>query len=181
MGDARTVFPRYRLSRRRVWLAVVVAATGAAIALALGRDNPERGIGLAAGVEFVDSVASRAAAARRPQDVAFGDAVVLGYLERLRLGLGSPFRLAEYALRDPRLDSTARRRVAAALIARTLRGAAYSIEPASLVGLGAAAPGESPDPAHLLAARHLALIESVVSRSRDPRVGEIAVRLAYEL
>src|ERR671915_2201837 len=159
MGDARTVFPRYRLSRRRVWLAVVVAATGAAIALALGRDNPERGIGLAAGVEFVDSVASRAAAARRPQDVAFGDAVVLGYLERLRLGLGSPFRLAEYALRDPRLDSTARRRVAAALIDRTLAGRGYRIDPVVLASVTTRVTGDSSAARARMAARHLDMIE----------------------
>src|SRR5690242_8406552 len=38
--------------------------------------------------------------------------VALGYLERLRLGLGSPFRLVDFALDDPRLDDSTRTRLA---------------------------------------------------------------------
>src|SRR5688572_22080352 len=51
-------------------------------------------------------------------------AIAIGYLERLRLGLGSPFRLIDYALTDPRLDQPTRDRLAYALIARILDGRA---------------------------------------------------------
>jgi hypothetical protein len=111
----------------------------------------------------------------------FGDAVALGYLERLRLGLGSPFRLAEYALRDPRLDSTTRRRVAAAVVGFTLGGRAYAIEPAALAGVGPAVANDPPEMPEQRGGRHLALIEAAITGSRDPRAGELAIRLAYEL
>lgn len=101
----------------------------------------------------------------------------LGYAERLRLGLGSPFRLVELALRDPRLSESARREVAWTLLARTLEGAAYQIDPVALdrAGLGTVAnwPG--------LGRHHLNIIENAIVESRDPRGGELAVRLAYRL
>ncbi|MGH7339456.1 MAG: hypothetical protein ACREKH_03120, partial [Candidatus Rokuibacteriota bacterium] len=59
-------------------------------------------------------------------------AVALGYLERLRLGFGSPFRLIDYALADPRLDLETRRLVAWSLLARTVDGASYQIDEAAL-------------------------------------------------
>src|SRR5690348_9107204 len=58
------------------------------------------------------------AATARPDSVT---TIALGYLERLRLGLGSPFRLVDYALIDPRLDDSTRVRVAWALLARLRR------------------------------------------------------------
>src|SRR5687768_373250 len=96
--------------------AAALVALGLAAAVGVsGRESAGKGASLSPGAAFVDSLVQRTAPAEHPRDVAFGDAVALGYLERLRLGLGSPFRLAEYALRDPRLDSIARRRVAAAV------------------------------------------------------------------
>jgi hypothetical protein len=160
--------------------AFAIGAAAAAIGVAR-RGKIEQGGGLAAGVAFVDSLVARTDTARLPRDVSFGDAVALGYLERLRLGFGSPFRLAEYALRDPRLDSTARRRVAAAIVSLTVRGRAYSIQPAALAGVGARDAGEPPELVLEREARHLALIEQAVAGSHDPRAGELAVRLAYEL
>jgi hypothetical protein len=159
---------------------VAVATAGLAVGLARG-GGAERLPALAAGAAFVDSVIARTSTAEVPRDVSFGDAVALGYLERLRLGLGSPFRLAEYALRDRRLDSTARRRVAAALVGLTVRGRAYTIEPGALAGAGPTVPTQPPEVAAARGGRHLALIEAAVTSSRDPRVGELAIRLAYEL
>ena len=97
--------------------------------------------------------------------------VALGYLERLRLGLGSPFRLVDFALDDPRLDDSTRTRVAWALLARLRRGDAYVIDTATASAFGATGNG----------AGQLALIQRTVESARDPRVGELTVRLAYAL
>ncbi|MDQ3951235.1 MAG: hypothetical protein M3282_12955, partial [Gemmatimonadota bacterium] len=181
MARLRTSFRRSRFAPLALWvLATVVVA--AALAVGLGRrGGAYKGPILAAGAAFVDSLIARTATAEAPRDVSFGDAVALGYLERLRLGLGSPFRLAEYALRDPRLDSTARRRVAAAIVGFTLGGRAYVIEPAALAGVGPAIANEPPEAQEQRGGRHLAVIEAAVTSSRDPRAGELAIRLAYEL
>lgn len=104
-------------------------------------------------------------------------AVRAGYRERLRLGLGSPFRLAEQALLDPRLDGRARGETAAELVERTLRGDAYQLDAGALLPAGAGAL-----PVRMrVAAEHLELIESTVGGASDPRAGELAVRLAYRL
>jgi hypothetical protein len=103
--------------------------------------------------------------------------IALGYAERLRLGMGSPFRLVETVLRDPRLSEQTRHQVAWALLSRTLSGDAYEVDAVALdrAGLGhiTSWPG--------LGAHHLRLIESAISESRDPRGGELAIRLAYKL
>jgi hypothetical protein len=101
----------------------------------------------------------------------------LGYAERLRLGMGSPFRLAESALRDPRLGEAAQRQVAWALLARTVAGDAYEIDAVALdrIGLGHTThwPG--------IGRHHLRFIESAVTEATNPQAGELAVRLAYKL
>lgn len=97
-------------------------------------------------------------------------AIEAGYLERLRLGLGSPFRLIEYALQDPRLPRDERERLAWSLLAATLDGASYRIDPRALsVGDETAA------------ARHLELVEGVITEAADPVGGLLAVRLAYSM
>jgi hypothetical protein len=101
--------------------------------------------------------------------------IALGYLERLRLGLGSPFRLVDEALIDRRLASTTGSRVAWALLERLRRGDAYVIDPRVLDGSG---PWSS-DGHGATGAAHLALIERAVRSASDPRAGELAVRLAY--
>jgi hypothetical protein len=103
--------------------------------------------------------------------------IALGYVERLRLGLGSPFRLVETALRDPRLEEQVRREVAWALLARTLAGDSYQIEPAALDRAGAGHLSRRPG----IGRYHLRIIENAIAESRDPRSGELAVRLAYKL
>lgn len=101
-----------------------------------------------------------------------GDQIAIGlsYLERLRLGLGSPFRLTDEALRDPRLDAVAAPRVAWGVLARLRRGDAYVIDPTVFQGAG---------PRDADGAAHVAFIEGAVGEARDPRAGELAVRLAY--
>src|SRR5690606_1997206 len=75
--------------------------------------------------------------------------VAVGYLERLRLGLGSPLRLADYALADPRLDASARERLAWAILRRTLEQKSYEIDPAALSRMSVAAGGVASGQAHL--------------------------------
>lgn len=101
------------------------------------------------------------------------DAIALGYLERQRLGLGSPFRLADYALADPRLSEADRRAVAWAILARTEDGDGYRIDPAALDAMAPSGTGNG--------AAELELIDRAVGHARDPRAGELAVRLAYAL
>ena len=97
--------------------------------------------------------------------------IALGYLERLRLGLGSPFRLADFALSDPRLDDSTRSRVAWAILARLRRGDAYVIDPS----VGSAVDARS------AGAAQLALIQRTIESTHDARAGELTVRLAYAL
>jgi hypothetical protein len=124
---------------------------------------------------YFDSLALLARA-QQPQG-ARGDTAVLGlgYLERLRLGLGSPFRLVDAVLHDPRLAPAAAQQVAWALVARLERGDAYVQDPAALDGIG---PWTSTG-VGATGAQHLALIDSVVRAASSPRVGELTVRLAY--
>ena len=111
------------------------------------------------------------------ESISVGDAIALGYLERLRLGLGSPFRLVDYVLADPLLSDGVRQRLAYAILARTLKGDAYHPLPAAM----ALASASTPLLPAALAARHIALIDSVVSHASDPRGGELTIREAYRL
>jgi hypothetical protein len=120
----------------------------------------DRGRDLA--VELVTSAASAPTAE---------EAIAVGYLERLRLGMGSPFRLIEYSLQDPRLAKEDRERLAWALLARTLDGASYRVDPRALGQRGQVEQ----------AARHLELVEGAVRGSADPDGGMLAVRLAYAM
>src|SRR6185437_7433047 len=66
--------------------------------------------------------------------------VALAYLERQRLGLGSPFRLIDDALNYPRVADSTRRPLAWALLARTLDGAGDDVSPLALDALGVPSP-----------------------------------------
>ena len=149
--------------------ALVAAATLAAACTERPRvaaDDRER---LAAGLRTADSLA----ATPRLDDAGV---VAAGYFERLRLGLGSPFRLAEQAASDPRLPGGFGRQVAWGLLARTARG--------ELVALDATALGEDPAPAFGLVTDgtwHRATIDSVVRTAPTARTGEEAVRVGYAL
>ena len=118
-------------------------------------------------------------AAEHPQVIGSAptQALAAGYAERLRLGLGSPFRLIESVLVDPRMDEGARREIASDLFERVRRGDAYEIDPAALLPTL-----EPPTPGQLaLATDQLELIDRAVSGPADPRTGDLAVRLGFRL
>jgi hypothetical protein len=95
----------------------------------------------------------------------------LAYLERARLGLGSPFRLMDQAARDPRLTDTVRHDVAWAIVDRVFDSRVYEIDPRALDAVSQPGAG----------AGHLAIIEDVIGGADDPRVAEAGVRVAYAL
>jgi hypothetical protein len=130
---------------------------------------------LAAASGYFDSTIVLARTARPTGRLGDQLTIGLGYLERLRLGLGSPFRLVNEALRDPRGDSTSNSRIAWALLGRLRRGEAYVIDPTVLDGSGP----WSRDGHGATGAAHVALIERAIADASDPRAGELAVRLAY--
>ncbi|HEU4641887.1 MAG TPA: hypothetical protein VFS44_05470 [Gemmatimonadaceae bacterium] len=102
-------------------------------------------------------------------------AISLGYLERQRLGLGSPFRLIDYLTRDARLPDSTRRAVAWAILARTLDGDGVQVSALALDSLASPAARTAANDG----AMHLRLIDHAVRETHDPRAGELAVRLAY--
>lgn len=117
------------------------------------------------------------ARARTRVDVDATTAIAAGYLERLRLGLGSPFRLIENALDDPRLADTTRTRLAWSLLSRTISRESYRIDPAALDPLGLRGGADQPGGGRY----HLDLIDGAVRQATDPRAGELAIRIAYAL
>lgn len=108
-------------------------------------------------------------------DTATEAAVALGYMERLELGLGSPFRLIDYALSDPRLADSTRTGVAWALLARVINGDAYQIDAVALDRIGSFGVHSWPG----IGEWHRTQIEKIVREADDPRAGEEAVRMAY--
>jgi hypothetical protein len=127
---------------------------------------------LASGQAYADFVV------RQPAEVLSApDVLAVGYLERARLGLGSPFRLIDFALRDPQLPEDVRERLAFALLARVLRGETYQVDPAVLeyVQLPRVRPG------YEVGERQLQLIERTIDAAPSARSGEQAVRLGYRL
>jgi hypothetical protein len=96
----------------------LVALTVAGIRLT-DRADARRAVrdALADGARLDDSL-SRAVRATPTARVPFTSALALGYLARLQLGLGSPFRLVDLARTDPRLPIVWRSRVAHAMLAR---------------------------------------------------------------
>lgn len=136
--------------------------------------GPEIAGELRAGRSYATALVAGARSAT-PEQITPPTAIALGYLERHRLGLGSPFRLIDYALRDPRLDVSTRRAVAWALLARTMDGDGSRVEPAALDSLDSPSPLGSP----VAGSVHLGLVEKAVRDAHDPRAGELAVRLAY--
>lgn len=166
-----------RLLRAAGAALVLAVGVGAAVKAFIARaPDPSSSIAalprLEAGHRFIDSLRQRAAAAAEPAAVSLEEAVALGYAERLRLALGGPFRLADHALRDPRLSAPARVATAWALLDAARQGTAHVVDP---MALATVIPDRMGPAVH-----HLALIEREVGRG-DPRAGELAVRLAYEL
>ena len=166
---------------RRLSLLITALTLGAAVLLGVVSSRPtvsaNAARSLAVATHYFDSTVVLARAAR-PRG-ARGDelAIAFGYLERLRLGLGSPFRLVHEALVDPRLDHAFQNRVSWALLGRLRRGDSYVVDPSSFEGLGPWTPGGH----GATGAAHVAFIEHAVRASSDPRAGELAVRLAYSI
>jgi hypothetical protein len=164
---------------RRTSLLITLLLLSVALTLASLASRPALGSDaagqLAAASRYFDSVAVQSRTGRPVG--ARGDelALSLAYIERLRLGMGSPFRLVDQARRDPRLGAVARRRAAWGLLARLRRGDAYSVDPVVLDGAG---PTQA-DGRAASGFQHLRLIERAVAEAGDPRVGELAVRMAY--
>jgi hypothetical protein len=164
---------------RRISLLVTAALLGIAVIFGGFVSRPAMSADVAkelgAATSFFDStiVLARVAQPQGPR----GDqlAIALGYLERLRLGLGSPFRLVDEALTDPRLSATMENRVGWAVLGRLRRGNAYVVDPEVLDDIG---PWTS-DGRAAAGADHLALIERAIAETSDPRAGELAIRLAY--
>ena len=168
-----------RLAITGTLLVVLVAAVSWAIATRGSRPVPmtrEVAREMRAGEEFAMTL-ERVASTTPAESISVADAVALGYLERLRLGLGSPFRLIDFALADPMLPDSLRHLVAYAVLQRTLDGDTYHAPAAALALAAATTPQLRPD----LAARHVALIDSVIAKASDPRGGELTVREAYRL
>jgi hypothetical protein len=161
--------------RRRVTLISFAAllAAGGCDAVDPSRPSGELRRDMAAGREAASAWIAGARAAEPDVEAV----IATGYLERQRLGLGSPFRLAELALRDPRLDEDGRERLAWAILSRTWDGAGYQVDGAALDRLAT----RREDLLRGIGGYHLRLIENAVRESSDPRAGELAVRLAYAL
>jgi len=125
---------------RRISLLVTACLLGIAVMLGAVMSRPAMSANvakeLAAATSFFDSTIVLARVSR-PQGPR-GDqlAIALGYLERLRLGLGSPFRLADEALVDPRLSATMGTSVAWAVLGRLRRGDAYVVDKSVLDDIG---------------------------------------------
>jgi hypothetical protein len=130
---------------------------------------------LARATDYFDSTITLARASRPTGPRGDVLTIGLGYLERLRVGTASPFRLVDEALHDPRGDSASDSRVAWALLGRLRRGDAYVIDSKVLEGMGP----WSPDGHGATGAAHVAVIEHAIADASDPRAGELAVRLAY--
>ncbi|MBW3553596.1 MAG: hypothetical protein KY466_08800 [Gemmatimonadetes bacterium] len=162
-------FHRARAVRPRLATALFMALVAFAVAC-----GPMDGGGFASDVER-DLGAGRAYASwlldQAAGDPTIPEAVAAGYLERQRLGLGSPFRLIEHALLDPRLETPERERLAWALLARTLRAEGHQLDARVL----------APDGDLGVAVSHLELVEGAIRGSVDPDAGALAVRLAYAM
>ena len=103
--------------------------------------------------------------------------VALGYQERARRGLGSPFRLMDFALRDPELSAQERTAVAYALLARAQEGRTYEVDPRVLDGVHLAGVPRGAR----TGADQLALIERVIGTAPTAEAGERTVRVGYQL
>ncbi len=169
-----------RIGTRTRNVAIGVATALGAVAVALvvtDGTSVRRRVGhdvaaeFSSGARWADSL-ERALARQAPAQMARDDVVAALYLERLRLGVGSPFRLIDYALRDPLLAESARRPLAEAILARASVGAAYAT-PEEALALLALRHAEGSGLAHRQ------FMEAVTEAAESPRAAELALRLAY--
>lgn len=124
------------------------------------------------GESFVESITSRPGSRLSDEEV-----VALGYAERARLGLGSPFRLIEYALRDTTLTPETQTLLAYGVLAKTLAQKTYAVDPRVLdIARLRGVPGGRPT-----GSAQLDLIERAVESAPSAGAGERIVRLGYIL
>lgn len=158
-------------------LLLSVAVTLAACGGDTSEITPELAAELGRSDARAAALAEIAESASTPREVERGDAIALGYLERHRLGLGSPWRLIDYALNDDRLADTTRHQVAWSILARTIADDGNERYAGALDQLAAGSTG-----ARAGAGRaHADLIDSVIARASHPQVGELTLRLAYAI
>jgi len=165
--------PAARAARRvgaGVLAACVLAGCGRVDPMQTRVDAPEE---LRRGEELAEEWI---AAARAGEPLPDSRVLAVGYLERGRLGLGSPFRLAEFALADPRVSAEDRAPTAAALILMAASRQLYVVDSRVMDGAHPLAA-----PAAAVGAEHVGLIGRTVREAEDPRAGELAVRIAYSL
>lgn len=105
------------------------------------------------------------------------EVVALGYLERSRLGMGSPFRLVEYVRRDDRLDPVLARTLSYAILAEALDGGGYAVDPLLLNGVRLTGVG----PRVRSGPHHLGMIARMVAEAPTATAGERAIRMGYGL
>lgn len=165
-----------RTRPRAVWMAAVTALALAAVVVVVTRGPAQRRQPIVAhefslGAQWADSV-ERVLSRQSVHEMDSGSVMAALYLERLRLGVGSPFRLVDYVLRDPLIPESMRRPLAAAILARAQAGAAYATPPEAMSLLAV----RSADEAGLA---HRQFMEAVAEESESPRVAELALRLAY--
>jgi hypothetical protein len=167
---------RYRAAARLLARAIAVLAVGAGAygCQPVVPDHPAAGVEMSAprARAYMQDVADAPAEALTDAEV-----IALGYLERARIGLGSPFRLIDFALSDPALDAETRTALAYALLARVQEGRTYEVDARvlDLLDLSGTEPGRS------AGARQLELIERVVGVAPTAESGERIVRLGYQL
>jgi hypothetical protein len=155
----------------------VIAALAATLVAACGTVEPTGFSGniqtlLTDGESYVRVLPRQPSSALTDQEV-----IALGYLERVRLGFGSPFRIIDYILRDPDLSLATRERLSYGILALTLSGETYEVNPAVLepttfFGLERGAR---------TGAAQLSLITRSVRTASSPATGERAVRLGYRI
>ncbi|MBA4159385.1 MAG: hypothetical protein H0X65_18215 [Gemmatimonadetes bacterium] len=105
------------------------------------------------------------------------DVIALGYLERARVGLGSPFRLVAYIRQDARLTEEVRTRLAYSVLRDLLHERGYQVDPAVLHGLRLSGVAQQVP----FGEYHLDLIERTIAEAPTALSGERAVRLGYML
>src|SRR5690606_21256376 len=105
------------------------------------------------------------------------EVVALGYAERARLGLGSPFRLIDYALHDPTLPEGVREALAYGILARAVAQETYFVGPRVLemARLAGVSDGRS------AGLEQLELMERVIASAPTATAGERTIRLGYML
>lgn len=175
--------PARRTLRLALALAAAALAAGCRERAGIARDDAahiataERAVDSLRAVARSDEGAVGADGRPAPMRLDSAGARALLYLERARLGLGSPFRLAEQAQQDRALPARLGRTVAWALLGRAAYGETYAVDPAALAD--AVDPWR---PGALVDGRlHRRLIDSTIAAAPSARTGEATLRLAFAL